>query len=74
MKWILIWTIVTAQGGVSSGSEAFDNLEACSAAQKAMGSVSRDASAGHSVRSTTESLCVNSTTGERKTVIAPRRP
>ncbi|WP_375275872.1 hypothetical protein [Methylorubrum thiocyanatum] len=74
MKWILIWTIVTAQGGVSSGSTEFDNLDACSAGQRALGSVTVDASRGFSAASSLESLCINSTTGERKTVIAPRRP
>ncbi|UYW33621.1 hypothetical protein [Methylorubrum extorquens] len=63
---------MTAQGGITSGSTPFDSLEACSAGQKAMGSVSGDAAAGFSVRSSIESLCVNSATGERKTVIAPR--
>ncbi|UYW34482.1 hypothetical protein [Methylorubrum extorquens] len=68
----MLWTAVTAQGGITSGSTSFDSLEACSAGQKAMGSVTVDAARGFSAAANLESLCVNSATGERKSVIAPR--
>ena len=73
MRWILLWTIVTVAGGVSSGSEPFEGLDACYAGQKAMGSISGDASDEMGRRSSIESVCINSATGERKTIIAPRK-
>lgn len=73
MKWVLLWTAVTAQGGITSGSAEFSNIEACYAAQKTLGSTMGEASMAFSVRSSTESYCLNQDTGERKTTIQPRR-
>lgn len=72
MKWILFWTIFTAQGGVTSGSETIDNLEACFAAQKAFAGVAIDARAAQGGRSSVETVCFNPATGEKKSFLSPK--
>lgn len=72
MKWILIWTIATAQGGVATGSAEMLSMEACFEAQKNMARVSYDAARGIGLRSTFESGCFNPATGEKKSFLPPQ--
>ncbi|CAO4178835.1 hypothetical protein IHEIED_03327 [Methylorubrum populi] len=70
MKWILIWTIATAQGGVTTGSAEMASLDACYAAQKNMAGLYQDATMRMGVRAAIESGCFNPATGEKKSFLS----
>ena len=79
MKWILVWVVMSAAQSVATGSQAFDTLEGCKKAQGAVGSLVLDISMGQSANNwqpmpRSESVCVNSETGERQTARPPKAP
>ncbi|MBA9071738.1 hypothetical protein FHR71_005524 [Methylobacterium sp. RAS18] len=66
MKWILLWTAVTAQGGVTSGTAQFENVEACFKAEQTVAATMSSASKSMEVKATVDTYCVNVETGARK--------
>ncbi|GAN49715.1 hypothetical protein ACXR8U_13730 [Methylobacterium radiotolerans] len=72
MKWVLLWVTLAGNGTVTSGSAEFDTVDACFAAQRAYGGLTFDVGQSRLASPSTESTCVNTGTGEKRSAIKPR--
>ena len=72
MKWVLLWVTMAGNGTVTSGSAEFATADACFSAQRAYGGLTFDVGQSRIASPTTESTCVNTETGEKKSAIKPR--
>ncbi len=73
MKWVLLWVTLASNGSVTSGSAEFATVDACFAAQRAYNGLTFDVGPSRINSPSSESVCVNSETGENKSAIAPKK-
>lgn len=72
MKWVLLWVTLAGNGTVTSGSAEFATEGACFAAQRAYSGLAMDVGQSRIASPSTESTCINTETGEKKSAIKPR--
>lgn len=74
MKWMLMWITIASNGqSMTSGSAAFESVEACYAAEKAYYGINLNLTMGKTIYTVSETVCVNMQSGEKMSSVKPPR-